>query len=333
MGDSVVDNAIRDADKLVKLTRATVKGEVLESLSPGIQRLVDRAVKQKLGAQILSEGDMKMGKDELDLESIAGVFPGITESEDDEGDGVHVDIGSHDLEEADVPYLDEMDSLEGDLEEEIEIDEAELARHVEESLQLEVQMSKGFKDLDLSGQEEVDQGNAVHDVKSGEHYFNDETPPAKKDWTVAEVKTLIKRGLAENTALRKENAALKAKSGKLMEHLKKSNLFNTKLMSVNKIFAEHNLSGKQKRAVVESVDSAKTISEVKNITATIKRTLGKATAAPLSEGRQSKPRANASRVTTPGADQKAIRESVQRENASDAAPMYNRWSELAGIVK
>jgi hypothetical protein len=153
MGDSITDKAVRDAKEIAELAREAARNEILESMSPGISRLVDRAVKDRLAqTNILSEGDTKMSgsnNDDLELESIAGVFSGINE-EEDEGDGVHVDIGSHDLEEAEIPDLDQMESLDSDLDEEIEIDEAELNKHMEESLKLEVQMSKGLADLDLS---------------------------------------------------------------------------------------------------------------------------------------------------------------------------------------
>lgn len=330
MGDSITDKAVRDAKEIAELAREAARNEILESMSPGISRLVDRAVKDRLAqTNILSEGDTKMSgsnNDDLELESIAGVFSGINE-EEDEGDGVHVDIGSHDLEEAEIPDLDQMESLDSDLDEEIEIDEAELNKHMEESLKLEVQMSKGLADLDLSGKEEVDQGNAVHDVKGGEQYFGDVEPPAKKDFTVKEIKALIRKGLAENERLRKENRALREKSQKLMEHLSRTNLFNSKVQAVNSIFSENReLNGKQKRRVVESIDKAKTVSEVKNIANAISSTLDKKQ---VQESKQ-KPRANAQRPRGKGADNRTIRESVDK--SSNESPLYNRWQELSGIV-
>lgn len=329
MADSVVDNAVRDARKLADLARDTVKNEIMESMSPGIKRLVDRAIKQQLGAHVLSEGDTHMaGKDdELEIESIAGVFPGINEAEDEV-----VEAGDPLAEADEVPYLDEMESLEGGLDEEIEIDESALSRHVEEAIQLEVQMSKGFKDLDLSGKEEVDQGNAVHDVKSGEHPFEGETPPAKKDWTVKEIKALIRKGLSENDQLRRENRRLKEDRAKLVEHLRKSNLFNSKMNAVQAIFSENTLNGKQKRSVVESIDKAKTVTEVKNIAGAITNTLGKRQKA-VQEARTERPKGNGSRVRTAGVDTKVVRESVDRSAANGDSAMYGRWQVLSGLIK
>lgn len=322
MADSVVDNAVRDAKKLVELARDTVKNEMFDRMSPGVAKLVDRAVKQQLNATILSEGDTNMaGKDDLETESIASVFSGISEAE----------CTDDSLDEGDIPTLDEMDSLEGDLDEEIEIDESELAKFTQESLKLEVQMSKGFKDLDLSGKEEVDQGNAIHDVKSGETHFGDIEPPAKKDWTVKEIKALIRRGLAENDQLRKENKRLKEDRRKLVEHLSKSNLFHTKVGAVNRIFSEGALTSKQKRAIIESVDSAKTVNEVKNIEKAITRTLGKS--GRVNEGRGEKPRATGSRVRTPGVSNKVLTESVARGSSDSEQQIYNRWQELAEVIR
>lgn len=333
MSDSILDKAIRDAKQIAELARDSARRDIIESMSPGVGRLVENTLKSN--TKLVSEGELKMGdKEELDMESISGMFAGLSEAEEGEdegGDGVHVDIGSHDLEEEEVPALDEMETLEGDLDEELEIDEAELARHVESAIQLEVQMSKGFKDLDLSGKEEVDQSNAVHDVKSGESMFDAVEPPAKKDWTVKEVKQLIKRGLAENEQLKARVAKLEAYNAKLTENLHKTNLFNSKMLHVNKIFAENTLTTRQKRAVVESIDKAKTVAETKNIAESLQSALlasgGKKA---MSESRQVKPKANSQKVRTPGMNNKVLSESVKKTESNGT---YDRWTELAGIIK
>ena len=41
------------------------------------------------------------------------------------------------------------------------------------------------------------------------------------------------------------------------------NLFNAKLLYVNKLMQNRNVSSKQQRAIVEALDNAKTISEAK----------------------------------------------------------------------
>ncbi len=147
MSEGTADRSIREAREIARLARDAAKQEIVEGMTPGIQRMVDRILKERAG--LLSEGDGGMKDDDKDLgmESISGMFAGLQEMEGPEDeDGVHVDIGSH-LGEAEDPYVDE--AAERGIDEEIEISEAELARHVEAALRTEgrmdeVQMSKGF---------------------------------------------------------------------------------------------------------------------------------------------------------------------------------------------
>jgi len=331
----LVDKAVRDARALAQLAQDSVKNEIYEQLEPGVRKLVDRVLKESLGTKIggngiISEGDNKMAKDELDLESISGMFPGISETEETDGDELDeaVDEDEDELDEAEIPSLDEMESLEGDLDEEIEIDEAELKKVYDEALALEVKMTSGLKDLDLSGKEEVDQSNALHDVKGGEQYFGDIEPPAKKDWTVKEVRSLVRQGLAENKRLALENRKLKEAHTKLVRELSKLNLFNTKMLHVNKFFAEHKLSKGQQKVVIESIDRAGSSGEVQKTYKTLEATFR--AAGVVSESR--KPKANSQRVRRPGANQTVIRESADN-SANPNKEQYSRWGTLAGLLK
>lgn len=265
-----------------------------------------------------------MSKDEkdLDLESITGMFPGIAEAEEP------VEEGADDMAlEAEIPSLDEMESLEGDLDEEIEIDEAELKKVYDEALALEVKMTSGLKDLDLTGKEEVDQGNAIHDVKGGEQYFGEVESPAKKDWTVKEVKAMVAKGLAENNKLRSENAKLRTQLESAAKQLGKLNLFNQKMLHVNKFFAEHKLSKGQQKAVVESIDRATSVNEVTKIVKTLESTFRASGVVSESKDRTARG-GQGSRVRTAGANQKVIRESADK-SANDT--QYSRWQDLAGL--
>lgn len=323
----LVDNAVREAKKLADLARDSIKQEIYEQMEPGVRRLVDRVLKESLGANnTLSEGDDKMSKDEkeLDLESIAGMFPGIAEAEEPELDEAAEDDMAL---EAEIPALDTMESLEGDLDEEIELDEAELKKVYDEALALEVKMTSGLKDLDLTGQEEVDQGNAIHDVKGGEQFFGEVEPPAKKDWTVKEVKQAIARGLAENNKLKAENKALRNQLESAAKQLGKLNLFNQKMLHVNKFFAEHKLSKGQQKAVVESIDRATSVNEVNKIVKTLESTFRASGVVSESKNRTAKG-GQGSRVRTAGANQKVIRESADK-SANDT--QYSRWQDLAGL--
>ena len=82
---------------------------------------------------------------------------------------------------------------------------------------------------------------------------------------------------------RKETAAAK-------RELQESNLFNAKLLYVNKLMQQHDLNSKQQRAIVEALDNAKTHREAKllytSLTESLRRRNGSrnATTGKLSEG-------------------------------------------------
>lgn len=285
---------------------------------------------------------------ELDLESLIGFFPQLAEMPDENAIPT---LGEMDLDPAADPLkkdepvaeaAEEDDAMKAEakkkddkekdkMDEEIEISESELKKVYESALQVEVQVKKGFSDMTPSGElEDVvkDADKGLADVKKGEHTWEKETPPAKQDFTVKE---MIQRGLAENKALRAENAKLTKMVEALGSKLHEVNLFNAKVLHVNRIFNSNGrLTKEQKTVVLESLDKAKSIDEVKMVYETICSSF-KASQA-LSEGKNPrKPTANAQRARTSGApDQKVLSESVDRANGTST---FERFKVLAGLVK
>jgi len=107
-----------------------------------------------------------------------------------------------------------------------------------------------------------------------------------------------------------ENRALKRK-------LSEMNLFNAKLLYVNKLMQNRNVSSKQQRAIVEALDSAKTVREAKLVYESLTRSLKKRSLSEGSTGRRVL--GSSSRPTRRGSS--SVNESVQE----------NRWAVLAGI--
>jgi hypothetical protein len=93
------------------------------------------------------------------------------------------------------------------------------------------------------------------------------------------------------------------------------NLFNAKLLYVNKLMQNRNVSSKQQRAIVEALDNAKTIREAKLVYESITRSLSKKS---LSEGKR--------RVL--GSSSKSTRRGSANVNESTQT---DRWATLAGI--
>lgn len=299
-----------------------------------------------------------MDNKELDLEALVGMFPGLSEVESeelpelsgepdgDEGPSAEGEEGEEEeTDEASIPQLgegeeegeeDEMSEAakdEEEVDEEVEISEADLKRVYEQARKAqkiaEVMVTKGFKDMSASGElDEVDPAAGIADVKKGDTHHNEKgaLPPDRKDWTVKEVKNLIRKGMQENQSLKAENKTLKEALKSAVRSLTETNLFNAKVLHVNKLFTGGKLTKEQKKSVVNSIDTAKSVDEVKRISLALESTFR--ASGVMSEVR--KPRASSQGArTSGGANQEVLRESVSnREN-----PSYSRWQTLAGIVK
>ena len=117
-----------------------------------------------------------------------------------------------------------------------------------------------------------------------------------------------KRTNSRNSTIR-ENRALK-------QQLTEMNLFNAKLLYVNKLMQNRNVSSKQQRAIVEALDNAKTIREAKLVYESLSHSLNKKS---LSEGKR-RVLGSSSKPTRSGS---SVNESGQ----------VDRWATLAGIKK
>ena len=309
---------------------------------------------KEFDAEVPQDEKLPGEEPELDLEALAGFFPQMSELSSEEGmDGLPPEelpkegaLGSG------IPTLGEMDDPSSDdfvpevkeakekdkkdkedekMDEEIEISEAELKKVYEAALQTEAQVTKGFGEMTKMGElddvaKDVDKGLA--DVKKGEHAWEKEEPPAKQDYTVKEMRQFVARGLEENKQLRENLQKAVGIIRSLGSKLHEVNLFNSKVLHVNRILNTHGrLTTEQRKVVLESIDKAKTIDEVKMVFEAITGSFAVATR--LSESKTRKPVANAQRPrTSGGADQKVLSESVDRNNEG-----FSRLQKLAGLVK
>jgi hypothetical protein len=118
------------------------------------------------------------------------------------------------------------------------------------------------------------------------------------------------RRTRQNPKTVRENRALKRK-------LSEMNLFNAKLLYVNKLMQNRNVSSKQQRAIVEALDSAKTVREAKLVYDSLTRSLKKRSLSEGSTGRRVL--GSSSRPTRRGSS-----------SASESG-QTDRWAVLAGI--
>jgi len=159
-------------------------------------------------------------------------------------------------------------------------------------------------------------------VNEGDEDANDTEAVAKKALEVS--KKAVKAAKSEREARVQEarmNRDLKAQlaeteraNATLREQLEEVNLFNAKLLYVNKLMQNRDLTPRQQRAVVESLDAAKSVREAKLLYTSLTESL-KTKTGTVNEGRVL---GSSSRSTKSGS---AVNESVE----------VDRWAILAGI--
>jgi len=122
---------------------------------------------------------------------------------------------------------------------------------------------------------------------------------------------------------RRKNRALSEKLGKyrsavdtLREQLEDLNLFNAKLLYVNKLLQNKNLNESEKKSVIKALDEANSLREAKSLYKSLTETFARGGSKTLTESRQ---RGSSSRPTTSSAPKQG------------SAPELDRWQRLAGL--
>ena len=123
----------------------------------------------------------------------------------------------------------------------------------------------------------------------------------------------------DNQALKTKLAESENSNSALREQLEEVNLFNAKLLYVNKLMQNRDLSARQQRAIVESLDAAKTVREAKLLYTSLTESLKSKSGSTMNENRVF---GSSSRSTRSGSAS-SLNESVEAD----------RWAILAGINK
>jgi hypothetical protein len=263
-----------------------------------------------LGVEDAEDADI----DALDIELAMDAEAGEAEEEEAEEAEAEEEEAEDEEEEGEELEL-EMDEMK-ELDEVFEIDprmlrnELKRLRSIREQAEEEAdQFGGGEVELEVMEVDEEDLLNALADelgtVDSVDQAAEATTGP------VAERRTRRARrsnGRAASTNTVRENRELK-------KQLSEMNLFNAKLLYVNKLIQNRNVSSKQQRAIVEALDNAKTIREAKLVYDGLTRSLNKKS---LSEGKR-RVLGSSSKPTRRGSA--AVNESGQTD----------RWATLAGI--
>ena len=136
----------------------------------------------------------------------------------------------------------------------------------------------------------------------------------------AQLKEAYDKEVRKNRALAQQLNEYRNGVETLREQLSELNLFNAKLLYVNKITQDREVTSSQRRAVVEALDGAKNLREAKLIYKSLSESLNRGNSASLNESARRLSPGQASRPTTSGGATQ-LNESTH----------LDRWATLAGI--
>ena len=321
---SVYDDALKDMKELKESAMETAKRTLLEAMVPRMKEAVEKQ---------LGESDMALEMDGA-VDEATDVDESIeteeVEQESVETEQLEVEAKHADEDEEEEEKMDESTQVD----EVVEVNESDLVEALADALKevrsrvtSEAKVSKSFgAPSDATIKASGGKGEkGLADEKNGEHWWNDEKPPAAKDWTVREHKM---RKIV--LSLNEQNKQYKKAYGKLLENLKEVNLFNAKLLYTNKILQTEGLSNKGKLAIVEQFDEAYSRKDVELVYNTFKKSFN--IAGIVSESAKKLQRG--SRPTPPSST--ILREQMKRETqesagSSDEETLNERWERLSGV--
>ena len=307
---------IDDQDEMATETQDEMRDEMHEE--------DEEAGAEESGADV----DMDAASSALeDLGSALGLDVEVGEdSDDDDDDEEEIDLGemhlgeedeTDEMREADEDEADEMREEDEGVDEVYEIDENVLRREIARLRKL--REAEGVDSAvmdDFGGGEEGDEMFVDVDEDDLLNALADElgsVPSVAREGR-------NRRNTFTTRRLRRENVKLQNENKKLQKQLTEMNLFNAKLLYVNKLMQNRNVSSKQQRAIVEALDNAKTIREAKFLYEGLAKSLTKQT-----------------KKLTESADRRLLSSSSKATRRGSAAinedAVASRWATLAGIRK
>lgn len=290
MKRNILKEAIDDAKALKEAAYLNAKNVLLENMKDSIKEAVDEQLAESCEDE--DEGDEKVMEN---LDGLADEFGDEEVVDDSEADCSDDDLTEDDLSEAIAEALDALHEIEN-------------PKHGDITT----------VDIDHPA------GGFDGDMKGGEHDWEDEVPPAKKDHGMKESKVLRKKV----TELVKENVLLKKANKKLRETVDEIKLFNTKILYTNKLINKEGLSAKVKKSIVEKMDSVKSLSEAKSMYEVYESTLGS-----LSESAAPKKKAPALSEVLGSGGGRAVNRETLNESLRGGSYSNDRMQRLAGIKK
>jgi hypothetical protein len=265
------------------------------------------------------EDDDLSSEDAEGLRSIADKIEEILS--DDESDEMEDESEEGDIEESEVFEIDDLG--------EEDVVEAELEESSRRSGELFLEIDENMLKREISKMRNIREGEAKEMAShfgggsvEGEVFVKGvQLNKRDKMKNEAAVRKVVKKNRILESKLAQHKKAIRKMKGQLSE----MNLFNAKLLYANKLMQNRDLSIKQQRKIVESLDNAKTLNEAKILFE------GLTTSLSSSKSRKSGNLAEGSNRRLIGSSSRST-SSAQSSNLNESVAL-NRWATLAGIKK
>lgn len=251
MADSdLLKEAIADAKAVRETALANARMAIEEAFTPRIQSMISNKLAEELDEEEEIEEEVEEDEvveeadDEEDMEN--------DEEEDEEED-------DEDMEESVNESEDDLDldAIIAELESEIEDSEVDVVSEEEEDDEDEDEEEEEEMDEDLDEDVDIDIDELLRELED-----MDDLDDLNETDTIEELRSQLSDTQAELAEYRSTLATLKSR-------LQETNLLNSKLFYTNKIFRSHELDNDQKVKVIENLDRAKDVREVKLVYATL----------------------------------------------------------------
>ena len=282
--------------------------------------LEDMSFRDVVNAALEGEGSEEEKEEpelELDLDD--------EDEGEEEGDEEEVEEGMH-YELDELEEMEEMEEAPMEMEEMEELEEGLFLEIDENMLKREINNMRRLREGDASdlashfGGGSLDKEMFV-DADEGDLNVHAEML-GREDVPSPKVEAALRNALRKNRIAESKNKQYRNALRGMKKQLSEMNLFNAKLLYANKLMQNRDLSIKQQRHIVESLDEAGTLNEAKLLFESLSKSLSRPT-------RRSGNLNESANRRVLGSSSRSVR-SAQPMNESVA---LDRWATLAGIKK
>lgn len=317
------NNAIANANTIKAMAIENAKQAIAESFTPQIHAMLATKLEEMEKEELEEETELTNESENSEVSENEIEESEEQVDEENANEGVNLDKLLAELDE---------ENIEEELNEDLDLEEAKKkAEDKEESEEEDIDLSTmSEEDLEdfIKGviKDMADEGELEDNSEEGEEESEDKTDD--EEVTIDEIlKSLSEENVEESSNIdeaefekvKEELNEAKKAIVSLTKTVNETNLLNSKLLYMNKIFKAKNLNESQKVKVLNAFDKAKTVAESKVVYNLLNESLTKVEKTTIKEHKS----IASNVITNAKATKKPILENVD--------PMITRWKKIAGL--